>query len=130
MRFLPFQTERMYPFSPAAADVSVVSIAPGVEGLMMPSKTCYSMAVGSEILGISRPPNDLTDIIDLYRCGINVHPDDIDHLVETPDRLESNRALVGSYGANAREAAEKVFSRRINTARFIELIETKGQKSV
>ena len=61
---------------------------------MMPCKTYSGMAVGSVIFGISQPPNDLEYIINKYKCGFNVNPDDINSaldmlymLADSPERL-------------------------------------------
>jgi len=93
------------------ADVSIVSIRAGVEGLMMPSKTYFAMAAGCAVLGISCPPNDLDDVIREHGCGLNVRPEDIAGLVEALDRFNTDRAFLDRCKHAARRAAEERYSR-------------------
>ncbi len=51
LTFLPFQPESALPFSLAMADIGLVALAKGAEGVSMPSKTYYMMAAGSALLG-------------------------------------------------------------------------------
>lgn len=122
--FLPFQNEQTLPFSLATADVAAVSIGSGAQGLMMPSKTYYAMAVGSAILGLSYPPNDLADIIEDYQCGVNIAPDDLDGLVDTLKRFKTDSEYLRRCQRNARRAAEAHFSRDGNTKLFAQLIKS------
>lgn len=123
--FLPFQSEDILPYSLATADVSVVSIGQGVEGLMMPSKTYYSMAVGSALIGISTPPNDLADVITQYNCGVNVLPNDVTGMVKALERFQEEPNYLAECKMSAREAAVEHFSRSVNTQRFAELLVSK-----
>ncbi len=120
--FLPFQPEEVLPYSLAVADVSVVSIAKNIEGLMMPSKTYFAMAVGSALIGISQPPNDLSDIIEKYGCGVNIVPDDLDGFVAAILRFQKERDYLVRCQTAARKAAVRHFSRMVNSQRLAQLI--------
>jgi glycosyltransferase involved in cell wall biosynthesis len=122
--FLPLQPKEVLPYSLAAGDVAIVSIAQGIEGLMMPSKTYYAMAVGSALVSISQPPNDLADVIERYACGENVLPNDVEGLVDVLKRFQANPDYLNRRRASARQAAEERFSRQKNTKAFAELIES------
>lgn len=50
---LGWQPEEVLPYSLACADVALVSLEPGIEGLAIPSKMVYSLASGSLINTIS-----------------------------------------------------------------------------
>lgn len=120
--FLPFQDERTLPLSLAAADVSVISIGSGVEGLMMPSKAYYAMAVGSALLGLSVEPNDLNDVIRRYECGVNVPPGDAEGAVAALEGFLRDRDSLLRCRRNARDAAVNNFSRKMNTGRVKALL--------
>lgn len=121
---LPLQPEEILPYSLATGDVAVVSIREGIEGLMMPSKTYYSMAVGSAILGISRAPNDLVDVIERYRCGANIDPSaSTEKFVAELKRFESDRAYLDACRENARKAAVESFSRKVNTNKMLRIVQ-------
>ena len=83
-----------FPNPLSAADISAVSIQEGLEGIMMPCKTYSGMAVGSVIFGISQPPNDLEYIINRYKCGFNVMPDDIKSALDILYLLADNPKLL------------------------------------
>lgn len=120
--FLPYQPEDALPYSLAVADVAVVSIRRQVEGLMMPSKAYYAMAVGSALIGISRAPNDLAALIEESGCGVNVEPDDADGLVVALRRLASDVEYRTACQQAARKVAVERFSRTLNSRRMVDLI--------
>lgn len=122
VRFFPYQEENVLKYSLATADVSIISIGSGAERFMMPSKTYYAMAVGSALLGISSPPNDLVEVIESCECGINVVPGDISSLIRAIHRFYSDRIYLNTCKTNARKAAEKYYSRKTNTNLFAEVI--------
>ncbi len=122
--FLPFQDEKVLPYSLASGDIAIISIGRGAEGMMMPSKTYYSMAVGSALIGLSDPPNDLSDVIDNYQCGVNVTQRDFTNLINVLMRFYFDRNYLLRCQTNARRAAEENFSRHSNTLLFTKLIES------
>jgi colanic acid biosynthesis glycosyl transferase WcaI len=123
VQFLPPVPVADLPLSLATADVSVVSLAPGFEGLSMPSKTYFAMASGSAILGLSHQDSDLAALINREQCGINVAPGDTVGLVSALQELRNRPALLAKFKTNSLHAAERLFSRTTNTAKFAALIE-------
>lgn len=121
--FLPFQDDEDFKYSLAAADISVVSMGKGAEGVMMPCKTYFSMAAGAAIVGISYPPNDLTAVIEENECGINVEPSDLNSILKALRRFAEDPFLLQKCKSNSRKAAEEKFCRKVNTAKTIKLIE-------
>lgn len=122
--FLPYQPEEFLPYSLACADVSIISIADGIEGLMMPSKTYYAMAVGSAIIGLSRPPNDLAKVIEESGCGMNIEPGDLKGLIHAISMFADYKYLLDKYKFAARQAAIKTYSRSVNSKLFVNLLKT------
>ena len=120
--FLPYQPEESLPYSLACADVSIISIADGIERLMMPSKTYYAMAVGSAIIGLSKAPNDLELAIKESGCGVNIDPKDLGHLVHTISMFADNKRLLDKYKLAARQTATERYERSVNSKLFVNLI--------
>ena len=120
--FLPYQDINNFNYSIASADISVISLSKGSEKNMMPCKTYSGMAVGSVIFGISQPPNDVEYIINKYKCGFNVVPDDINSALEMLNILADNPELLIEYKRNSRRNAEKYFSSSVNTRKIIDII--------
>ena len=124
LKFLPSQDEEVLPDSLATGEIAVVSLAKGLEGVSMPSKTYYNMAARSAILGLSHAPNDLASVIAEHECGVNVEPDDVDAFVDAVLRFRDDPAFLETCRANARRAAETTFSRSTNVARVLEVLRT------
>jgi glycosyltransferase involved in cell wall biosynthesis len=120
--FLPFQDEAVVPYSLAAAEVGVVALAADGEGVSMPSKTYYTMAAGSALLGLCRHGSDLDRVITAHDCGITVPPREIDRAVQAlldwyrhPEQLQVQRS-------NARQAAERLYSRAVCVPRMLQIV--------
>lgn len=76
VRLLDRQPESQLPYTLSSGDIGIVALADGYEGLSMPSKTYSLMAAGNAILGISRPPDDISETIAHHGCGAHFHPDE------------------------------------------------------
>lgn len=74
LRLLKRQPASLFPQALAGAQIGIVTLASGHEGLSVPSKIYDLMAAGTAILGISRAPNDLEATIKRHACGVNFAP--------------------------------------------------------
>ncbi len=111
LRLLPYQPAAQLPYSLAAADVGIVTLAQGYEALSMPSKTYNLLAAGNALLGISHAPNDLAQTIRDHNCGANFAPDDAPGIARWLADLAENRAALTRYQAAARQAAAQAYSK-------------------
>jgi glycosyltransferase involved in cell wall biosynthesis len=59
------------------AQVALVTIAPGAEHVVMPSKTYSALVAGQAILAICRRASDLADLVIRHECGWVVEPGDV-----------------------------------------------------
>jgi glycosyltransferase involved in cell wall biosynthesis len=114
---LGWQDEDTLPYSLSTADVSMVSLDEGAEGLAFPSKAITAMASGAALLGLSRHPSDLSHLIETYRCGLNVEPGDVEGFTQALLRCRDDKMWLKSCRAAARQAAEDHLSRKINVER-------------
>lgn len=122
---LEFQSEDVLPFSLSTADIFVVTLDKGCEGLSVPSKTYYAMAAGAALIGLCDDQSEVTQTIQQHRCGIVIAPGDIAGLVNGILALAGDESKLNSYRTNSRSAAEKFYSRR-NTSRYLEAMRTVG----
>jgi glycosyltransferase involved in cell wall biosynthesis len=122
--FLPFQLEEVLPYSLSTGDIGIVSLAAGAEGISMPSKTYYTMAAGSALLGFSTEHSDLAHVIRTHQCGINITPGDIDTAASAIRLLHSQPALLRALRSNARTAAETYYSDNVCIPQFLKLVKT------
>jgi glycosyltransferase involved in cell wall biosynthesis len=106
LHVMPFQSEDMLPFTMSLADIAIVALDSGAEGLMIPSKMFYYMAAGAAVVGISNGRNDVSEIIDKSNCGISVPPRDPDNLAKVIADLANNVDQLDAFKNNSRKAAE------------------------
>lgn len=74
-----------------AADVALITMRPGAERVVMPSKTYSAMMAGQALLGIAPTDSDLVDLIQKADCGWWVEPGDVDGLGKVLKAIDSNR---------------------------------------
>lgn len=67
--FLPYQDKEVLPYSLTACDLSLVSISPGLEGLVAPSKLYGILAAARPVAAICEPHSYLRDLLQEARCG-------------------------------------------------------------
>jgi colanic acid biosynthesis glycosyl transferase WcaI len=119
---LPYQPEETLPYSLACADIAVVTLDKGYEGISMPGRTYYMMSAGAALLGISNIPSDLQFVIEKYNCGINIPPGDVERFTNYLLELSANEVLIECYKENSRRAAEQVFSKNVNMEKVYEKV--------
>ena len=106
VRFSDLLPADRLPESMGLADLAVVTLRPGFEGLIVPSKLLGCMSRGLPIMYIG-PPSDTSVVIDRYGCGFSVDAGDsvglADALLEaqrSPDRLrEMGMGGMAAYDA-------------------------------
>jgi len=117
---LPWQPEAVVPFSLATADVAMVSLEAGAEGLAFPSKALAAMAAGAALLGLSNAPSDLQRLIDRFECGLNVNPGDADGLVKAILKFRDDSSFLHHCRQSARLLAESTFARTRNVQMMLD----------
>lgn len=69
------------------ADVALVTMVPGSETVVMPSKTYSAMMAGQAILAIAPEDSDLVDTIKVAECGWWVEPGDVEGLSQVVEAI-------------------------------------------
>lgn len=88
-----------------SADVALVTMVPGSETVVMPSKTYSAMMAGQAILAIAPEDSDLVDLIKAADCGWFVEPGDVDGLGAMLEAISSDAAGLLEKRQNAYEYA-------------------------
>jgi len=122
VRFLPYQPREVLPFSLTCADVSLVALEKGIEGLSMPSKLYAILASGTPVVALVEKGLDVARIIEDAGCGRVVNPDDASALVEVLDGYRADREARARDGRRGREYLEAHFSRRRAVHEYYELL--------
>jgi glycosyltransferase involved in cell wall biosynthesis len=108
VHFLPYQTGEAFLQVAALADLGVVTLKPGLEGLGVPSKTYSILALGRPVLAIMPRQADVARLVEEYQCGwVADSPEEIREVLHLANR---DRNKLAEYGRNARRAYEEHFS--------------------
>lgn len=96
-----YQPRALLADSYAACDASIVSLVPGAEDTVAPSKLYGILASSKAILLISGKDTDLADLVTRSQCGVVISQGDVAELCEGIVQLKNNPELVSRMGKNA-----------------------------
>jgi glycosyltransferase involved in cell wall biosynthesis len=116
--FLPYQDKATLPYSLTACDLSLVSISPGMEGLVAPSKLYPALAAGRPIAAICEPHSYLRQLIGDARCGAVFDNGDGQGLAEFIHRLATNPDLTEQLGSAGRRYLEAHFTPEVISRQY------------
>ena len=108
--FLPYQDRANLPYSLTACDLALVSIAPGLEGVVAPSKVYGIMAAGKAIAAICEPHSYLRQLITDARCGMAIDNYRSEQLAEFISTLAANPDLTKDMGDAGRNYLKQHFT--------------------
>jgi colanic acid biosynthesis glycosyl transferase WcaI len=123
IRFLPFRPPDQIPHVLAAADLHLVTIRRGLEGVVVPSKLYPILAAGRPVLVLAPENCDAARLVRRYGCGIAANPDDPESLVSLVRELSRDPARVARMSARAAVIASE-FSLQKGLGRFVEVVES------
>jgi glycosyltransferase involved in cell wall biosynthesis len=109
--FLPYQARENLPFSLTACDISIVSIAEQMEGLIAPSKLYSALASGAPIAAICPAHSYLNDVVKQANCGATFRNGDGQGLAAYLEHLSQNPQLVQDLGHSGREYCVNNYSK-------------------
>lgn len=105
IQFLPYQCSENFPSLLAAADIAVIALGIGAEGLSVPSKTYSALASGACILGISPDNSELSGLIVKYQAGKNFIPGSVTEIADFIKNGKNTPESLISFKKNALLAA-------------------------
>lgn len=105
-----------------AADVALVTMRPGAEKVVMPSKTYSAMAAGQAVLAVCPRESDLADLVLAHDCGWVIEPGDAAGLRALLQSLPSRAEEVLRKRKNAWRAGQEVYDQRVLAARWSALL--------
>jgi colanic acid biosynthesis glycosyl transferase WcaI len=111
VRALPYQPRESLRHSLAAGDAHLVTLAPGLAGLSVPSKTYGILAAGRPVLFVGDPASDIARIIRENGCGAVVTSGDAGALAHVVESWADDRSLAERMGLEARALFERRFDR-------------------
>jgi glycosyltransferase involved in cell wall biosynthesis len=111
----------LLPHSLGLADVALVTLKSGFEGLVVPSKALGYMARGVPTLFVG-PPSDIQSIIDAASAGACVRGGDIDGFAKTLVALASDASALARMGAAGETYYRTHLSKDIGLAKYRRLV--------
>ena len=106
-----------------AADVCLVTVARGFEGLLVPSKLYGIMAVGKPLLYYGAPEGDVPALVKRHDLGWVIVQGDADGLARALREAAADPQLRARLGTNARRAFEAHYDRPLATARYLRVFD-------
>lgn len=109
-QFLPYQDRQVLPYSLTACDLSLVSVAEGMESLVAPSKLYSALSSGRPLAVICPPHSYLNQILTEANCGASFRNGDGQGLAQFIRLLMQDRPTAEKMGAAGRAYLQKSFT--------------------
>lgn len=121
---------RLFPFVPreefadllASADISLVTLEPGAEGLGVPSKFYNILASGRATVAVVSAGSEVARVLEEEECGVVVAHGDVSHLAATISSLASDTPRRHKMGQAARCAFENNYTVEHASQKFHSLL--------
>ena len=123
-RFLPYQEKSVLPYSLTSGDVSLVSIAPGMESLVAPSKLYPAMAAGRPIAAICPPGSYLTQLLRSAQNGTTFDNGDASSLADYILYLFHHQDEAKRLGELGRQYMRANFTPKITSKQYLHVLKT------
>lgn len=121
----PYQDRSLLSQSLEACDLAVISLIPGAEDTVSPSKFYGIIASGRGVLLISEKNSDLAELMKEYDCGIIIKPGDRRTLANTISSLAQQPNRVSQMGKNALKLYLEKFGKDKSIDSYASLIKGK-----
>jgi glycosyltransferase involved in cell wall biosynthesis len=101
-----------------AADVHLVTMRDGMQGLIVPSKIYGILAAGRPTIYVGPAEGEIYEIVAGGACGVHVAIGDAAGFANAVERYASDPALVRAHGENARRLFDERFTRERGIEEF------------
>jgi glycosyltransferase involved in cell wall biosynthesis len=119
--FKDFMPASALPFSLGLADLAVVTLRAGFEGIIVPSKLLGYMARAIPVLYIG-PDSDAAEMIRDAACGACCLPGAAPAVADLLQRAANERALLRQWGENGRCRYAESFAREPALRRYVDVV--------
>ncbi|MDY7015339.1 MAG: glycosyltransferase family 4 protein [Cyanobacteriota bacterium] len=122
-QFLPYQDKSVLPYSLTACDLSLVSIGPGLEGVIAPSKLYGILAAGCPVAAICASDSYLRQLLNDANCGRAFDNGDSLGLAHFIRDLAANPRKGLRFGRSGRRYLEQHFTPEIVARKYLEVFD-------
>lgn len=104
------------------ADVHVISLVKGVEGMAVPSKTYSYMSIGRPLIAIMDEETDIAKDINRHDLGCVLKSGDIKKFSDYIMYLLNNKQEIAEIGKRVRHVFNNNYTREISTTKYYEVV--------
>ncbi|MDQ3458144.1 MAG: glycosyltransferase family 4 protein [Deinococcota bacterium] len=122
VRLLPLVPEGELVELLSSADVSVVTLSSGAEGLAVPLKFYNILAVARPVIAVMSPSSEISRVLAEHECGIQVDQGDVENFIGAVTSLAAVQERTATMGQNARRALEQEFTLAHVVAKYHDLL--------
>lgn len=108
------------------SDAFIVSLAKGVEGTAVPSKTYSYMMAGKPIIAIMGHNTEIAEDIEGNCCGFVIEAGNVNQMLSAISKLCGDRHLCMLMGRNAREVYKNKYTYESSMDKYASLIENQA----
>lgn len=119
---LPYQDRSQLPMSLSACDIAAVTLIPGAEDTVAPSKFYGILASKRAVLLVANQESSLAQFIMKYKCGLVVTPGDSCGLAEKILMLSRDQAEVERMGERGYDLYRKHFGIERSVLRYRDVV--------
>ena len=122
VRFLNYLPQQDLPYVLGAADLQVVTLKRGLEGLVVPSKTYPILMSGRPILAITPECSDVGRLVRESQCGLLADPDNADSIAQSMLFARDHPEEVTRMAFRAKDLGQR-FNSHVLAKEFVRVIE-------
>jgi glycosyltransferase involved in cell wall biosynthesis len=119
--FRNFVPANVLPFSLGIADLAVVTLRAGFEGIVVPSKLLGYMARGIPVLYIG-PDSDAAEIVREGGCGSCCNPGDSEAVADVLMSVSGDASRLRRWAESGRTFYARHLARELGISQYVELI--------
>ena len=123
VRFLPFYASGDVSRVLGSADLHIVAVKRGLEGLVVPSKLYPILMAGRPVLAVAPPESDVAKIVRDRGCGFVADPDDPADVAAAVQQARAEPRLLAEMAERAKETGMS-FRQQDQLDRFSHLVES------
>jgi colanic acid biosynthesis glycosyl transferase WcaI len=127
VRFMPFRPVAELPYVMAAGDMHVVTVKPGLEGVVVPSKVYGILAAGRPLFAMATDKSEVARFARRDGCGLAVDPDDPKAAAVAVRGVMTNLGALAHMGQRSRELA-RGYDRVNELQKFVQIVEDAAQE--
>ncbi|MBT6121205.1 glycosyltransferase family 4 protein [bacterium] len=111
-------------YSLKVADIGLVSLLKGQEGLSVPSKTFGLLSAGIPILGLLPENSEISLILNQENCGKVVEPGNVNKFATTLLDLKNSPETLKTLSENGKKAIKEMYNLRNASKEYISILKS------